>query len=320
MRFEGVWDSLHFGDANIKQRVLGYVMAGWQVARRGVNHAIVGWNGVLLLYGPPGTGKTSLSGALMHKLCIRVGEQGGTGVGHGMFVRVRMESLLSKYFSESSERVGELFSGVRTLAKDGRVVGVLLDEIETLGMCRKGRVGGSEPGDGVRVVNALLGGLDSLRAVRNVVVICTSNLVEGIDEALVDRVDMRMYVGLPGLEARVRILEEVVWELADKGVVDVGDGGESGVVEVARVCEGVSGRALRKLGILAVAKIGGEGGCTFPVDSGVFVEGMRVVATEVMSCECGGSGEGSVEAVDVATLVATARKNMHNVDAANEKN
>lgn len=281
MHFEGVWESLHFGDASIKQRVLGHVMTGWQMARHRVNHAIVGWNGVLLLHGPPGTGKTSLSGALIHKLCIRVGEDGETGIARGLFVRVRMESLLSKYFSESGERVGELFSGVREMANEGRVVGLLLDEVETVGMCRKGQLGGTEPRDGVRVVNALLAGLDSLRAVGNVVVVCTSNLADGIDEALVDRVDMRICLGLPGMEARVRILEEVVKELVDKGVVNAEDGGEGGVVGVAKVCEGVSGRALRKLGFLALVEVRGEGKCEFPVENGVFMEGMRVAAEEL---------------------------------------
>lgn len=313
-RFEGVWESLQFGDADLKPRVLRYVTAALQMAQRNVNRSVVGWNGVLLFYGPPGTGKTSLSGALVQKLCIRAGaiaEMGG--VSRGMFVRVRMESLLSKYFSESGVRVGELFEGVRALARAGGVVGVLLDEVETLGMCRKGRVEGGEPADGVRVVNALLGGLDSLSEYGNVVVVCTSNLVEGIDEALVDRVDMKICVGLPAVQARIRILEEVVRELVEKGVVA---GEERGRVEsIATLCEGVSGRKLRKLGILGLAEVGGLGAYALPVECEVLMEGMTTAAKAMMHGECVNDGDGDGTRSSALQLPSVSE----NVAAANDK-
>lgn len=72
------------------------------------------------------------------------------------------------------------------------------------------------------------------------VVVCTRNMMEGTDKALMDRLEMRMRLGLPGIEVRVRILMEVVERLSDKGVVDDEQAGAGGVVGVSRVCKGVS--------------------------------------------------------------------------------
>lgn len=72
------------------------------------------------------------------------------------------------------------------------------------------------------------------------VVVCTSIMIEGTDKALMDRLEMRMRLGLSGIEVKVRILMEVVERLSDKGVVDDEQPGAGGVVGVSRVCKGVS--------------------------------------------------------------------------------
>lgn len=57
---------------------------------------------------------------------------------------------------------------------------MIIDEIETLAARRERALGGNEPFDAVRAVNALLTGLDRLKTHANVVVICTSNLVTAL--------------------------------------------------------------------------------------------------------------------------------------------
>lgn len=56
---------------------------------------------------------------------------------------------------------------------------------------------GIEPTDAIRVVNSLLTQLDTLNAYNNVLVLATSNLLTAIDDAFMDRADLKMYIGFP---------------------------------------------------------------------------------------------------------------------------
>lgn len=110
-------------------------------------------------------------------------------------------SLFSKWFSESGKLVTKLFEHISEVAEDTRCqVFVLIDEVESIVSSRSNA--GSDPGDAVRVVNAVLTCLDQLRALPNVLVFCTSNMIDSIDEAFLDRVDFKMLIGLPCAEAR----------------------------------------------------------------------------------------------------------------------
>ena len=91
--------------------------------------------------------------------------------------------------------------------------------MESLTAARQSAVSGSEPSDAVRVVNALLTQLDSLRRYKNALVLTTSNLTGAIDTAFVDRADIKQYIGPPGIKARYEILGSCLQELARAGVV-----------------------------------------------------------------------------------------------------
>lgn len=59
----------------------------------------------------------------------------------------------------------------------------LADEVESLTTARSSSLSGSEPGDAVRVVNALLTQLDKLKQKSNVLVMTTSNLSDSIGKS-----------------------------------------------------------------------------------------------------------------------------------------
>ena len=308
VHFEGLWESLRYdldGDGpgtGVKEQLLSYSRSALLFGALGVDHNVVAWNRLILLHGPPGTGKTSLCKALAQKLAVRhfstsfSPEDGRPGGLHGeagfsKLIEINAHSLFSKWFSESGKLVSKLFQQIRDLAElaldfedrsRSSLVFVLIDEVESLATARRQSIQGGEPSDGVRAVNALLTQLDQLRQYPNVYVMCTSNVSDAIDEAFLDRADLRIHLGNPGASARyqilaqalnemvrvgllvsssggVRALEEVPGEVRGAwagGQVDAGEGGECGYVPEGllwRACQSLreaSGRQLRKLPLI----------------------------------------------------------------------
>ena len=137
-----------------------------------------------------------------------------------MLLEVNSHSLFSKWFSESGKLVMKMFSHIQELAEDRScLVVVLIDEVESITSSRSSSGNSNEPGDAVRVVNAVLTSLDSLKRLPNVLLMCTSNLIDSVDSAFMDRVDMKVFLGPPPLRARYLILQSCLSELMDKRII-----------------------------------------------------------------------------------------------------
>ena len=95
----------------------------------------------------------------------------------------------------------------------------VVDEVESITSNRTSSVSSNEPGDAVRVVNAVLTSLDALKRRSNVLVLCTSNMQSAIDPAFRDRVDMSFFLGPPSLQARYQILKSCLEELSLKNII-----------------------------------------------------------------------------------------------------
>ncbi|KAG7097203.1 hypothetical protein E1B28_004574 [Marasmius oreades] len=213
--WEGLWDSLIY-ESDVKTKLLDYIHATLVLSDAGVDFNLVSWNRVVLLHGPPGTGKTSLCRALAQKLSIRLSER----YSHGRLLEINSHSLFSKWFSESGKLVQRLFTNITELADEEEAfLVVLIDEVESLTAARAGAMAGTEPSDGLRVVNALLTQLDKLKHRKNVLIMSTSNLVKAIDGAFVDRADIVQYIDLPPREAVYEILRSCLVEMASKGIL-----------------------------------------------------------------------------------------------------
>lgn len=97
-------------------------------------------------------------------------------------MEINSHSLFSKWFSESGKLVMKLFSHISEIADDEDcLVVVLIDEVESITTARAASAGSNEPGDAVRVVNAVLTSLDTLKRRSNVLVLCTSNMIDMVD-------------------------------------------------------------------------------------------------------------------------------------------
>lgn len=183
----------------MKHKLLSYARSALAFASARVDAHLVSCHRLLLLHGPPGTGKTSLCRALSHKLLARSADTFGAG----QLIELNAHSLFSKWFSESGKLVGAVFAKVRELLDDKEsFVTVLVDEVESLAASRAAALNGSEPSDAVRVVNAVLTQLDSLKAYPNALVLATSNITAALDAAFSDRADLCLFIGLPEMKAR----------------------------------------------------------------------------------------------------------------------
>ena len=267
--FQGVWENLVY-DTNLKWDLLRFVSTSLLLSDKGVDHNIVCCNRVVLLHGPPGTGKTSICKALAQKLSIKLaGRYLST-----QLVEINSHSLFSKWFSESGKLVQKMFDEIKRLIQDTQsLVCVLIDEVESLTAARKNAMSGSEPSDALRVVNALLTQLDSIKNAPNVLILTTSNITGAIDLAFVDRADIKQYVGPPSQGAIYQILHSCAKELIRTGLVCVESGNIVSLRElqltgyeerpatayslmlwkIAGLCNGMSGRTIRKMAYLALA-------------------------------------------------------------------
>ena len=301
LEFDGLWESLVY-EEDVQPKLLRYVSTAMAFSAAGVDDRVIAWNRVVLLHGPPGTGKTSLCRGLAHKLAVRLSHT----YAQGHLIEVNAHSLFSKWFSESGKMVLAMFARIRELLDDGDAfVCVLVDEVESLAAARSSAANGSEPSDAIRVVNALLTQLDGLKRYKNALVLTTSNLTGSIDAAFIDRADLKQYIGPPGPAARYEILRTCVHELGRVGLVAPfasllppstllpmlpspppsfaqlsalsDDGTPSSRMarhsmllhSLALACDGLSGRALRKLPFLAHALFGGQAAApTSGVDGG----------------------------------------------------
>ncbi|KAG0526292.1 hypothetical protein BDA96_06G133400 [Sorghum bicolor] len=278
--FDGLWESLLY-EVGLKQRLLRYAASALLFTERGVDTCLVSWNRIVLLHGPPGTGKTSLCKALAQKLSIRFKSR----YSMCQLIEVNAHSLFSKWFSESGKLVAKLFQKIQEMVEEeSNLVFVLIDEVESLAAARQAAISGSEPSDSIRVVNALLTQMDKLKSWPNVIILTTSNITTAIDIAFVDRADIKAYVGPPTLQARYEILRSCIQELLRVGILTYPQGSSvpcilnystleekkhcpeaaephgvfqlsSLLYEAAKLCEGLSGRSLRKLPFLAHASV-----------------------------------------------------------------
>ncbi|KAM0141286.1 hypothetical protein ACHAP3_002148 [Botrytis cinerea] len=175
------------------------------------------WEHTLLNLGPPGTGKTTLCQAIAQRLAIRLIEQ----FPHTKLIQVKTVTLLSKYYSESASQVDDLLTKIKTMCQINpkRIIIVLIDEVESIAVSRHSGIMHGEAQDSLRATNALLTGFDRVRACPNVVFMSTSNMVDCLDEAFLDRCAIQIPFQPPSEESQYKILRASVLELVRSQII-----------------------------------------------------------------------------------------------------
>ena len=145
----------------------------------------------VLLYGPPGTGKTLIARAIASNVKAK-------------FLKVAAPSILQKYIGESARLIREIFN----YAKENAPCIVFVDEVDAIGSKRSNDSSGADR-EVQRTLIELLNHLDGFDPLGDVKVIMATNRPDTLDPALLrpGRLDIKIEIPLPNLEARKQILE-----------------------------------------------------------------------------------------------------------------
>jgi len=175
-------------------------------------------NRLILLSGPSGTGKTTLCQALAQKLSIRLNRNYSST----SLIQINAATLLSKFFSESAKHIFQVFTAILThcTSSPKHFTIVLIDEIESLASSRSSANNRGEVQDTIRATNALLTGFDKVKSQPNLIILCTSNMVDTLDAAFLDRCGHRIIIKEPSEAARYQILRDGIQELIAAKIVN----------------------------------------------------------------------------------------------------
>jgi transitional endoplasmic reticulum ATPase len=180
------------GMAETKKRLLA---AGEEIVRSGSSR-----NGILL-FGDPGNGKTFFAEALAGELKVP-------------FMPITYGDLASKWINETPQKIDAMFLAARRV---GACV-LFLDEVDSVLKPRDD--GGSHSMDR-DMANVMLTNINNLHGTRVVLVVAT-NFIDKLDGAAIreGRLDFKIEVPAPDMEARGAILSKTIGENLGFSVVD----------------------------------------------------------------------------------------------------
>ncbi|MBS4009966.1 MAG: ATP-binding protein [Roseovarius sp.] len=205
---------------------------------------------LLLLAGPPGTGKSTTARGLANAAISEIDPGAG-----GLLIELDPHALPSDMLGQSQRNVAKLMHHtIPGLARAGQRVVVVIDEVDAFAVSRSAASFETNPADLHRATDAVLAGLDLVaRQFPSVLFVATTNFPQAVDDAVISRADWTVKFEYPDLPASTMILREALGRLATRWPSIERYAGDAEVLEhLAKLCDGLDGRAVAKLGTLAL--------------------------------------------------------------------
>jgi len=167
----------------------------------------------ILLYGPPGTGKTFLVKAAVTELQFNISHY------QILFYAPTGAELKGKYVGETEKRIKAYFECASKAALDCETINqkkslsiLFIDEIDSIARSRSNDLSGIN----ANATNALLQMMDGVSTVDNILVMGATNFPWDLDEAILRRFDVKIYINLPDEESRIKLLKKYMVDYVNK--------------------------------------------------------------------------------------------------------
>lgn len=177
----------------------------------------------VLLVGPPGTGKTQLARVVAKTARVS-------------FIPVSGSTFVELFVGVGSKRVRDLFEA----AKKKRPTIIFVDEIDAVAR-RRATTSFQSNMEHDHTLNEFLNQLDGFNQLNDIIFMCATNREDILDPALLQRMNLRIEVGLPKLADRKKILNLAISRNEIEGW------NEAVLNDIAIRTVGFSGRQLRNL-------------------------------------------------------------------------